>query len=391
MTEEHFSIDILNNIKHERPVDFVLILPSPPAPPENLRIPKTTKSKVASSTFRCDLCPFDCLLKRQIISHVSRHVQLGKFPYHGCGRIIRSKQGAKIHWSETYSCQICGDDFVCIASLNKHVKAAHSQKVFTCETCNKSYKWKHGLKRHEMYNQHGSHKADPATKFFCNQCPYVGKSKYNLNSHKQVHNKQFECKNCKERYYDKYRMERHEIKCIDQPFPCQHCSKLFRTKNSRYIHKSKYHSEQRFECDHCSEMFNNKNNLRNHILNHFKILCKECGKSVNRIDLKIHYEDEHGTKKLECDLCSSKFKRKLLLSGHFTRMHPKGNYACVLCRGGKFEKINDLLQHQRIHIGRRQWKCLKCKFETESKYKLKRHHAKKHKMHRLFLKKGKDW
>lgn len=403
--EETFSFDVVNNIKHEEPRDFVLFLPHPSDVTSHNknkelkslkvkanRSQKTfQKPKSSKDKFHCDLCPFSCQMRHQITSHVSHHVQLGTFPCHSCGSILRSKYSLNYHLSKTHSCKICGDDFVCIVSLNKHVKAAHTQKVFTCETCNKSYKLLNSLRKHEMYNQHGSYEAAPGTKFLCNQCPYEGKSKYHLNKHKHVHNKQFECSKCEKRFAEKITSKYHEAKCngiveIIHPFPCNQCSKSYKTEKCLKSHRNSIHSGKRFQCDHCSEIFNDRTKLRYHILNHFKVLCKDCGKSFNRIALRIHIEGKHGTKKFECDLCLSKFKRKLLLRDHFKRMHPKGNYTCLLCRE-KFEKINDLIQHQRTHIGRRHWKCLKCKFETESNYELKRHHASKHRMHRVFLKK----
>jgi len=66
-----------------------------------------------------------------------------------------------------------------LACLEKREKATDDdQKLYSCSTCQKKYRWKSTLRRHEMVECGGK---EP--RFQCPQCPYRAKQRGNLGVH----------------------------------------------------------------------------------------------------------------------------------------------------------------------------------------------------------------
>ena len=124
----------------------------------------------------------------------------------------------------------------------------------------------------------------------------------NMIDHKVVHTtggKIFQCKACEKRFKQKNNLKRHErIHAGKTPFQCTICYKCFANLSQLQRHESNHIKEKRhFKCNTCNTGFKRADHLKVHELTHksFKpFQCETCNKSFNRNDtLTRHQKTVH--------------------------------------------------------------------------------------------------
>ena len=112
------------------------------------------------------------------------------------------------HLGVKHNCPICSFITKTKSSLRIHM-AVHSDKLYSCDQCDKTFRLKFSLNNHieALHNQET---------FSCDSCNYVVKSR---------------------RYLRRHVYENHE----GRDFPCIICEKIFDTPQQMYIHKKKTH------------------------------------------------------------------------------------------------------------------------------------------------------
>lgn len=322
----------INNIKEEKPVDFILILPAYPNSSSTISV-KPIKEEFSSDLHQQNA---KCL----------------KCPY--CGTIFTNKNSFYRHTtgSKVHKCKICEVDYKCGVSLKTHVQKYHSKS------------------------------------FNCNQCSYIGKNARNLQCHVEIHIKRFICtdEECRKKFTTIALLQSHLVvhkhgiykTAVQKIFGCTECDKTFLLQSYLKLHVVRCHSGNSYKCDYCLKVFKDKGVLRRHILMHVKVSCKICKKILKESTLKYHTRSHFTTKTYECDFCTMKVKTKLHLRMHMELAHSKGEYSCLICRR-RFSSMQKVLDHNKIHIGIRQWKCLHCGKITGQKYNLTKHVEAMHK------------
>jgi KRAB domain-containing zinc finger protein len=358
------------SIKHETPVEFVLILP---------QLMTLNPIKEENSVNKQN-CSND---KKKYAEN------LKKCPVWGCKREYRKSH----YFNKKIERECCGMKFKCRNVFKKHVNKDHmSGKIFECDTCLYATDFKIRFLSHKRVHDpsHVSQKLRKFTNendkhFSCKICAKKFKTKSYLLMHVLSHSKPFKCDNCDTRFGTKHQLLTHEImkrhgqflsKAPMKTFACDGCGMVFFTRQQIYSHLKEVHrrSDIHFQCDYCLKIFKRKSHLIRHIFSHADLLtCNICGEKRNKFTMHQHYEVKHLNKpKYECDLCARIFKYKTALEIHIKRIHSKGEFSCYLCNQ-KYKKINGLLDHDKIHIGVRQWKCFKCSYIGTRLFNLTKH------------------
>lgn len=120
---------IVNNIKHEPEVEFVLILPPAIVNIENI---KNEKIKVETKKkFRCENCSKSFDKKIYLYKHSFTHRP--KVKCHICGKEINKeylKYHMKIHEGiKPFECDFCSFSFVSKASLSRHMCRHRNENI----------------------------------------------------------------------------------------------------------------------------------------------------------------------------------------------------------------------------------------------------------------------
>jgi len=143
-------------------------------------------------------------------------------------------------------CPICQDFFVSEKHLHDHMKT-HPENVqshpktdtedteFNCDTCDKTFKAKSGLKSHILY--HGM------KNFKCELCDKAFYTKSALKRHMLVHSKEkkYLCEVCNEGFVDRKSLKSHMIVHSKKKFSCPICEKRYSNAKGVSAHLEKAH------------------------------------------------------------------------------------------------------------------------------------------------------
>jgi KRAB domain-containing zinc finger protein len=384
-----FSSKNIDNIKQEPSVEFLLILPQPPFELPLIKVehenhkavelkykPKkcfqcgkcdrklTSKislenhSKICGKEklkvnehlkFQCDLCPHFCSLKGRLRNHMVVHQEL-----------------------RPHVCLECGEGFKEASGLKRHISR---MREYSCVTCNFECNCQFTLLNHYKTHQ----------KFKCDQCSYVTSKKSYLKIHQTTHTKTFSCETCDKNVTSKFQLESHQkfhrhgpFKEIpDDRFDCEKCDKSFKLLSGLKNHTKHVHDVAEIKCNICSKVFKNKHYLLTHVSIHNKLPCKVCNGLFSKHIMSVHLREHSESQEYHCDLCGGQYKRRNSIKTHMVDIHKNGEYVCILCRE-RFNSVHKLFDHKKFHIGRKQYKCLKCSAILQSNFCLKRHNKKKH-------------
>lgn len=202
-----------------------------------------------------------------------------------------------------YQCTKCDKSFAHRGSLFKHVKAAHSGRVFKCKECSDVYQTAQLLRRHVC------------KKFACDQCDarFVWKSE--LNKHLKTHSpdkKRYSCIDCEKTFADPGGLLLHRnTKHLGRTYKCGQCGLELSTPRYLKNHILAKHTEKKFKCDTCGSKFGRQFELKLHSRIHSKkYKCEQCGRGYGiKQSLDTHILDTHSEKKFVCDQCGHKFSR----------------------------------------------------------------------------------
>jgi hypothetical protein len=179
----------------------------------------------------CSVCLriSDDKLAREKHESVVHMKETQKFKCDQCEKTYSNKNALNYHIAKHKdvlkpSCELCGSQFSCTRSLERHKLTIHQdsseQKPFECEDCGKGFSMESALKRHQREQHFGSklnldfHEgfATPAI-FKCEQCEINFKRNSDLKRHTQsAHSvKNFICSHCNKAYSRKDVLDRHIV------------------------------------------------------------------------------------------------------------------------------------------------------------------------------------
>uniref|UniRef100_G3U931 Zinc finger protein ZFAT n=1 Tax=Loxodonta africana TaxID=9785 RepID=G3U931_LOXAF len=268
-------------------------------------------------------------------------------------------------------------------------------KIFTCEYCNKVFKFKHSLQAHlRIHTNEKPYKCPQCSyasaikanlnvhlrkhtgeKFACDACSFTCLSKGHLKVHiERVHKKiKQHCRFCKKKYSDVKNLIRHIREGKRQLlYDCHICERKFKNELDRDRHMLVHGDQWPFACELCGHGATKYQALELHIRKHpFVYVCALCLKKfVSSVRLRAHIKEAHGA--------AQEAAKKQMNTGLCERIRKVyGDLECEYC-GKLFWYQVHFDMHVRTHTREHLYYCSQCHYSSITKNCLKRHVIQKH-------------
>ncbi|KAJ8706576.1 hypothetical protein PYW07_012654 [Mythimna separata] len=407
--------------------------------------------------YECATCAERCASKRAVLKHYEMS------HYHG------SEVSYNYHTNKhrrRYECATCAERCASKRAVLKHYEMSHyhgpsieidvqshqqqnggttddaegteengtrqSSATFSCEFCEKSFRWKASLRKHvETHRIETGQKRKP----YCEPCRLSFTNTSNLQKHVKTSSKhqiQLKLRKLTESLpEDSSNPEKHQqfidqIKCsvnsAKEKFPCPQCDKKFQWRGNllRHLNSHVASAKEKYPCPQCDKKFQWRGNLLRHLNSHvarangelvcepcnrtfssiatykqhmkisrkhvsendFKYMCSDCGKRfANKTRLKDHVDWEHLKNYVHtCPVCQKVFKSHTSLYLHKQVVHKKDNaeHLCDHC-GKPFPNQAKLRCHMMaLHSSTSAYKCNTCGARFSWLSCLSRHNKKLH-------------
>ena len=226
------------------------------------------------------------------------------------------------------SCAICGESIEggSEEALKSHCFLKHKGKLFKCDGCEHSFKYRLYLTDHKM-RKHHVEPPSGLTLYLCQLCPYSSLCKEYMENHFRT------------KHWDGAKSKKsNTIKGRGGQYQCHVCGKDFANKHYVDQHIARTHNKVRnVNCPYpdCKFTTYNRNGLKNH--------------------LKIHtatLEDRKAYKGFTCQECGARSLSKGHLINHIKAVHRKvKEYGCKICQL-RFNNIGNCKEHIGLkHMG----------------------------------------
>ncbi|KAM4633814.1 zinc finger protein ZFAT [Polymixia lowei] len=213
-------------------------------------------------------------------------------------------------------------------------------KIFTCEFCNKIFKFRHSLTAH--LRTHTQEKP-----FKCPHCDYASAIKANLNVHLRKH--------------------------TGEKFSCEHCPFTCLSPGHLKVHIERVHLKVKQHCGFCQKKYSDVKNLLKHMEERHNMKDPAVHKSYQQLRLKTR----QGQRQLlyHCPTCNRRFKNQLERERHLLVHGPQRPFACLLCDHAT-TKMAALSAHVRKHLFL--YVCCRCSGTFVSSQRLRSHLKESH-------------
>ncbi|XP_029935538.1 zinc finger protein 678-like [Myripristis murdjan] len=252
------------------------------------------------SLLLCDLCGKEFKYRSQLSNHLQSHTGERPHLCDLCGRrfsrpyqLKRHKiliHGARAKGRETlqpdlpFVCTVCGKRVKSLALLTSHTRVHTGDKPHRCSICFRSFQRATRLKQHHMLvhfnlktqevpqKVHRRKDPTPPKVFTCQVCSKSFRFKSLLASHSLTHTgvKPHACEFCDRTFRRFSHLKRHREVVhangakLPESFVCSICGKDMKCKSNLERHAIIHTGEKPFACDLCTARFNRRGNLQEH-------------------------------------------------------------------------------------------------------------------------------
>ncbi|XP_073468766.1 uncharacterized protein [Aquarana catesbeiana] len=381
-----------------------------PQPKRCLTKKRPVRNTKAEKAHACAECGKIFYNKRTLKSHLRAHLGERSYICNVCGKCFRRHTALLIHerihtGERPYKCAQCGKSFVQQQHLTTHKKTHTGDKPFPCDVCGNSYRWRSELAKHQRVHQdQNSAKAsedgqkDVAVKRrfkregqgtlgTLERGKALGKrARLLLRQRAQKTERSHSCPECGKNFLNKRTLRTHQrVHTDERSYICNVCGKSFRRHTSLLIHERIHTGERPYQCAQCGKSFVQRQHLTTHLKTHTgekPFQCAQCGKGFRwRSELmkhqKVHEESLLSKTDVGCKMEKENFfeddwkainggqstHREANGVGHATDKNPSGGterlFPCTQCEK-TFLHSQDLVRHQRSHLGERPYVCNQC-------------------------------
>ncbi|XP_070547057.1 zinc finger protein 883-like [Ptychodera flava] len=256
-------------------------------------------------------------------------------------------------------CKHCGDLFMGVQTLRKHMKDIHGEKLeFKCERCDKIFAKKSNLLRHVR--------------------AFQNRESCSTRSPRSMENSDIHCPVCQKKFGSNWNLTIHmRLHSGDKPFKCRPCDKAYTSKQSLIEHQQSVHSDVKpILCEVCGKRFHRQVHLRRHMVQHLerKYQCRTCGMRFLEFGkFTAHTKKHNGVFLFPCCYCDRKFKAKQQQIGHIRTHTGDRPYRCPVCDRG-FTLKKAMVKHNKLmHSNERKFGCQACGKRYKENWALNKH------------------
>ncbi|KAJ8007385.1 hypothetical protein DPEC_G00116960 [Dallia pectoralis] len=340
---------------------------------------------------------------------------------------------------DSRTCHVCGKILTFTSQMDRHLKSHSRARPYNCATCEKSFKYKDSLKKHQEILGHegiledtescgtpptirenlpeGNIKtgnAGEATKpHTCTVCGKVLDCAGHLATHMRSHSEErpYQCLHCEQRFkymqslnqHQKYICKNNQEKSAQMEARHRGKSRELLAAKAKAPESSTVEVEQEsvdkdekmklvfkceakkvvFKCGDCGKDLKSSSSLRTHKRIHNPFYCPDCGRVLpNDIAFDRHKLVQH--KEIQCTMCEKTFTLLGRLREHYLHQHKfTGPYPCPQCER-TFTQLSNLVVHGRVHSGEYPYQCSVCQANFNSSNSLTIH-GRKHTGEKPFL------
>lgn len=331
-----------SKIKHEKSVEYLLIIPPPELEADEIPVPiqiKTEEGRTSISVklkkiefeenakklFKkvciCRKCPKLKVFKssQQLKNHLAKvkHIMCTS-----CGLFFQSMKAMTIHKcvkrkNVNFICDFCPKEFACSRGYLQHIDIHFDEKKVSCKICGNRLVDKR-MPQH-MRQSHGK------KEFECDLCSCFKTSLFHIRAHMKSHLKPWQCKICEKKFSESRYFNEHVLNHKNpNPFPCLICESSYTRKTSLNRHMQTAHSKARnFSCSKCKYKGKTKDDLTTHQKSHSKLYkCDVCKKRFSRSSmLKEHRVLHDNPNAYQCKICLRSFTEKKAMKNHIKKVH----------------------------------------------------------------------
>ncbi|XP_055629171.1 zinc finger protein 37-like isoform X2 [Toxorhynchites rutilus septentrionalis] len=310
-----------------------------------------------------------------------------------------TEDGPVEHESNTLSndlmCKICKKTFKKRSLHLKHMKSHESGSnliefftYHTCEFCRKVFLSEKELLDRCKANGHinGVAVADQHTPYSCGNCSSEYEGFDHIRQHLLSHMSAFPCPfdGCGSEYTSSTRLETHICnKHIEyESHKCTYCGvDSLGSMIELQQHLRVNCPAKKFHCNHCDKKFLTSRSLAQHLrCLEKKHSCEECGKTfAQQGELKLHLRMHNGERPFQCTICGKRYKTASLRTAHMDSHINGKTFQCQIC-GKKLQSRTCYRNHIRRHSEEKQHGCDICNKKFYTKYNVKIHKEKVHKI-----------
>ncbi|XP_074555126.1 uncharacterized protein LOC141811108 [Halichoeres trimaculatus] len=251
---------------------------------------KNLEASTENVLLSCKVCQALSGSRNMLIKHSWSHVEDPERLCGVCGEHSESPEELRSHLNshkKTYSCDVCGKNFISRIGLQKHAAGPTKEKPHRCDVCCKVFCTTGELVRHQRSHTNG--------KLTCDVCGKQLPSSDSLKRHLSVHTaeRRHECSVCKQTFKRGTHLRRHmKIHSGLKPFVCGVCRKAFLQMKQLAFHMKVHNEERPYKCPLCNLAFKTKAHMETHKKIHSGVktfVCSVCGTAFFRKDyLKRH-------------------------------------------------------------------------------------------------------
>ena len=355
---------------------------------------------------KCVLCDKQFVFKRKYMTHFDTdHKVNDKYTCDKCDFAHCKRDNLKVHikvHGDPVICDICGNSYNTVASLQEHKKAIHNNwktipetlRVKKCDTCDITFTDPSELNSH-FIKVHNSSEAI----FGCEMCgetwvSHLALELHFITAHQMV---RYCCDKCDKAFNQKSLLKQHYAynhREEETKLPCEVCGKLFSLKQDLRVHLRNVHhiwtripdNMKTKNCDKCDNTkFTNPMELNQHLISVHNdekdFQCKECHKTwVSHLSLELHMVIDHKMVMYCCGKCGYYVNSAATLKRHHKWVHEeKFDYVCHICAKA-LRRPNELAHHlaKEHGEGKSKYQCSECGKILGTMSQLKEHLANVH-------------